>query len=96
LNKKRALLFIVIAGALIGCDAVEREEAALTEKLLADAGFQNFAADDVPSDQLAGIRHARWPREAKAARLSTCTPTSRIATACTWAVPMRMPDTRNR
>ena len=50
-----ALLLIVVAAATVGCDAVEREQAAFTEKLLADAGFQSVPADSVPSEHLAGI-----------------------------------------
>ena len=41
---------LILVGALCGCAAIERQEAADTEKLLAAAGFQMRPADSAEQD----------------------------------------------
>lgn len=50
-----AALLLIIAAAMLGCDAIESGPAAFTEMLLADAGFHRIAADSAPTEDLAGI-----------------------------------------
>ena len=40
---------LILACALAGCDALERQQAAATEKVLAEAGFQRLRADSAES-----------------------------------------------
>jgi phage replication-related protein YjqB (UPF0714/DUF867 family) len=52
LNSKHAwLLVVLVAAAITGCGPVEREQAAFTEKLLADAGFRRVPENET----LAGV-----------------------------------------
>jgi len=54
LNSRHAWLLVLAAAAAAatsGCDSVEREQAAFTEKLLADAGFRRVPENET----LAGL-----------------------------------------
>jgi hypothetical protein len=42
---------LILTSALAGCDALERQQAAATEKVLAKAGFQRLPTDSAGSRQ---------------------------------------------
>ena len=57
------LQFLVLAAALSGCALIERQQAAVTENLLVEAGFQMRAAASVESDLPPREIVTRWDGE---------------------------------